>query len=142
MIKTERLRIYTASKEAMEKLIKSQTDGEMRKAYSEMLDGCLKHPEQWEWYAAWIIELNDGTFIGDLCFKGITPSGAVEIGYGISDEFQGLGYGTEAVDAAVAWALEQPAVTCVEAEIEPCNTASQRVLEKCGFVPNGVMGEV
>ena len=73
MIKTERLRIYTASKEAMEKLIKSQTDGEMRKAYSEMLDGCLKHPEQWEWYAAWIIELNDGTFIGDLCFKGITP---------------------------------------------------------------------
>ena len=46
MIKTERLRIYTASKEAMEKLIKSQTDGEMRKAYSEMLDGCLKHPEQ------------------------------------------------------------------------------------------------
>lgn len=106
MIKTERLRIYTASKEAMEKLIKSQTDGEMRKAYSEMLDGCLKHPEQWEWYAAWIIELNDGTFIGDLCFKGITPSGAVEIGYGISDEYQGLGYGTEAVDAAVAWALE------------------------------------
>lgn len=141
MIKTERLKIYTASKEAMEKMIESQTDDEMIKAYSEMLDGCLKHLKQWEWYAAWIIELEDGTLIGDLCFKGITQSGSVEIGYGISDEFQGRGYGTEAVDAAAAWALEQPSVTCVEAEIEPCNTASQRVLEKCGFVPNGVMGE-
>jgi hypothetical protein len=29
----------------------------------------------------------------------------------------------------------------VEAETEPDNTASQRVLAKCGFVPNGIIGE-
>ena len=29
----------------------------------------------------------------------------------------------------------------VEAETEPDNAASQRVLAKCGFVPNGIVGE-
>ena len=38
-----------------------------------MLEGCLKYPEQWDWYAMWMIELNDGTHIGDLCFKGLDP---------------------------------------------------------------------
>ncbi|MBR3561900.1 MAG: GNAT family N-acetyltransferase [Oscillospiraceae bacterium] len=46
-----------------------------------------------------------------------------------------------AVDAAVAWALKQAGVTRVEAETEPDNTASQRVLEKCGFLPSGTFGE-
>jgi len=47
----------------------------------------------------------------------------------------------EAVKAAVDWALMQDGVLRVEAETEPDNTASQRVLAKCGFVPNGIMGE-
>ena len=43
--------------------------------------------------------------------------------------------------AAVRWALAQLAVTRVEAETEPDNRASQRVLEKCGFLPSGTIGE-
>jgi ribosomal-protein-alanine N-acetyltransferase len=65
----------------------------------------------------------------------------VEIGYGIFEEYQGQLYATEAVGAAVNWALQQPGVTRVEAETALDNRASQRVLEKCGFLPSGTIGE-
>lgn len=124
----------------MERLIDSQTSDELKRAYTEMLEGCLKHPEQWVWYAIWVIELKDGTYIGDLSFKGIDSNGAVEIGYGILAGFEGRGYATEAVSAIVQWAAEQPEVTRIEAETEIENLASQRVLEKCGFIATGKVG--
>lgn len=141
MIETERLKIYVASRDAMEKLIELQTDEVLKAAYTEMLDGCLKHPDQWEWYAVWMIERKDGTNVGDLCFKGMGPTGAVEIGYGILEAYEGNGYATEAVAAAVRWAGQQPGVVRVEAETEPGNIASQRVLEKCGFAADGTIGK-
>lgn len=87
------------------------------------------------------MELPDGTRVGDFCFKGLGSDGMVEIGYGVAPEYQGNGYATEMTKAAAAWARRQPGVTRVEAETDPQNSASQRVLEKAGFVPNGVMGE-
>ena len=140
-IETLRLMIYTTSREEMLKIIESQTDDTLKRAYREMLQGCLDHPEQWEWYAVWIIERKDGTHVGDLSFKGLNNDGSVEIGYGIEEAHQGQGYATEAVNAAVMWALRQPDVMRVEAETEPDNHASQHVLEKCRFVPAGVVGE-
>ena len=140
-IETARLVIHTATREEMLKIIDSQTDDVLQKAYKEMLQGCLDHPEQWVWYAIWIIECKDGSHVGDLSFKGFNDDGSVEIGYGIDEAHQGQGYATEAVNAAVMWALQQPGITCVEAETEPNNKASQRVLEKCGFVPLGIDGE-
>jgi len=141
MIETKRQRIYPATREQMEAFIGSETDAELKKAYTEMLEGCLRNPDQWEWYAMWMIELRVGTHIGDLCFKGFGANGVVEIGYGILEEYQGQGYATEAVGAAVNWALQQPGVTRVEAETTLDNRASQRVLEKCGFLPSGIFGE-
>ena len=140
-LKTKRLKIYPASREQMEAFIAAEMDADLKKAYAEMLEGCLHHPGQWQWYAMWMIKLPDGTHIGDLCFKGLDANGIVEIGYGILGEYQGQGYAAEAVGAAVAWALQQPAVKRVEAETEPDNCASQRVLEKCGFLPSGTIGE-
>ena len=141
MIKNERIRIYPASQEQMEKCIDSETDEELKKAYSEMLEGCLAHHEEWDWYAMWMIEKMDGTHIGDFCFKGIGSGHNPEIGYGILDEFQGQGYATEAVKLALKWAFNHPEVVAVEAESDPDNTASQRVLEKCGFLATGAIGE-
>ena len=141
MIETKRLIIRAASQAEMVRFIEKQTDEILINAYREMLQGCLDHPEQWDWYAIWSIESKSGAYIGDLCFKGLNADGSVEIGYGISEAYQGNGYATEAVDAAVAWALRQPGVCRVEAETEPDNKVSQRVLEKCGFVPSGRVGE-
>ena len=141
MIRTERLRIYPASWKQMETMIASEQDEELKKAYTEMLEGCLRHPNQWDWYAIWMIEKTDGTHIGDLCFKGIRENGVAEIGYGILEEHQGRGYATEAVQAACRWAFRHAEVKSLEAETDAENTASQRVLAKCGFRPNGTFGE-
>ena len=139
-METDRIKIYPASREQMESSILAERDDELKKAYGEMLDGCLTHPDQWEWYAMWMIEKLDGTRIGDLCFKGLEDTNP-EIGYGILDEFQRNGYATEAVKLAVKWAFEQPKIVAVEAETDPDNVASQKVLAKCGFKPNGIIGE-
>ena len=143
IIKTQRLNIYPASVGQMERLTESAASTELKEAYREMLDGCLAHPDQWMWYAAWNIELNDGskTVVGDLCFKGIDENGTVEIGYGMNAEYEGRGFMTEAVKAVVGWASAQKGVRRIEAEVEEDNAASKRVLEKAGFVPNGKTGE-
>lgn len=141
ILETQRLILHVASRGEMVGFIETQTDAELTTAYNEMLQGSLAHPEQWEWYAIWMIELKNGTHVGDLSFKGLHPDGRAEIGYGISEGYRLKGYATEALSAAVQWALGQPGVVRVEAETEPDNAASQRVLEKCGFVPSGVLRE-
>lgn len=140
MIETQRLKIYAATEEQMEIWIAAQTIDVLKTAYTEMLDGCLAHPDQWEWYAIWMIELKDGTHIGELCFKGIDAFGSAEIGYGIADDYQGQGFATEAVNAAAAWAFRQNAVNSVTAEVDKDNIASIRVLEKSGFVLTDKIG--
>ena len=141
MKETERIRIYPASREQMERMIAAERDDDLKKAYAEMLEGSLAHPGQRDWYAMWMIEKTDGTHLGDLCFKGLGPGSNPEIGYGILEAFRGRGYAAEAVKLALEWAFSHPEVTAVEAETEPGNTASQRVLKKCGFRPDGAIGE-
>ena len=141
MTETNRLRIYPASEEQMKTFIAEQSIDVLKAAYTEMLDGALMRPGEWEWYAIWMIELKDGTHIGELCFKGVDESGSAEIGYGIAEEYQNCGYASEAVNAAVDWALKQDKICCVTAEVETENTASVRVLEKSGFEPTGETGE-
>ena len=141
MLETNRLKLYAASEEQMEAFIATQTEEVLKMAYTEMLNGALAHRDRWEWYAIWMIELKDCTHIGELCFKGIDESGSTEIGYGIADEYQDCGYATEAVTAAVSWALGQNKINCVSAEVDKENIASIRVLEKSGFKPTGRVGE-
>lgn len=141
IIETERLKIYTASQDEMTRFIDKQSDEILKAAYLEMLDGALNHPKDWQWYAIWMIELKDGTHIGEMSFKGLNEDGSVEIGYGISEKYRGCGYATEALSAIVTWALKQTGVSRVEAETEAANIASEKVLEKCGFVPSGIVGK-
>lgn len=141
VIETKRLMIHTASEDEMRSIIAKQIDTELIKAYSEMLKNCLDHRDVWHWYATWMIELKSGNHVGDLCFKGLNDDGSVEIGYGITEENQGHGYATEAVEAVVEWALKEPDVCRVVAESDSENKKSQRVLEKCGFISSGIIGE-
>lgn len=88
-----------------------------------------------------MIELRDGTPIGELCFKGVTEKGITEIGYGIAEDYRNCGYATEAVSALTDWALEQPCLMCVMAETEESNVASQKVLSNAGFKLTEEYGE-
>lgn len=140
-IETKRLRIYPAGKEQMEAFIAAEQEPELQAAYREMLEGCLRHSGQWEWYAVWMVESKDGEHLGDLCFKGLNPDGTAEIGYGILEAYRGQGYAAEAVRAALDWAFGHPEVRAVEAETEAENKPSQRVLAKCAFTASGKIGE-
>ena len=48
MIETNRLKIYAASQENMEAFIEAQTVEILKSAYTEMLNGCLANPYQWD----------------------------------------------------------------------------------------------
>ena len=61
----------------------------------------------------------------------------LKTGYGILPHQEGKGYTTEAVQAMTQWAFYNSDVVFIEAETEPENRASQSILEKCGFVPDG-----
>lgn len=136
--RTERLCITPRSIEEMCVLRGSENDGEMKKAYEEMIAEMRKLPGREEWGAEWRIALADGTTVGGIGFKGPPDKdGLVEVGYGIDEAHQRKGYATEAVKGVVQWALEQSGVKCVTAQTEPDNEISQRVLLNCGFARDG-----
>jgi len=57
-----------------------------------------------------------------------------EIGYMSLPEYNGKGYITEAIKAVVEYGFEQMNLHSIEAVIDPGNTASEKVLQKNGFV--------
>lgn len=141
-IKTKRMTLRPMSDAEIEALIERTPSDELRAAYGEMLSGGKSDPENRVWYAPWSMMLKDTQeYVGDLGFKGPVKNHAVEIGYGVLPEYEGQGYTTEAVQAMTQWAFQQKDVVFVEAETDPENKASQRVLEKCGFSPDGTTGE-
>jgi RimJ/RimL family protein N-acetyltransferase len=78
----------------------------------------------------------DGTKIGLIChFK---DRGDVSIGYMLVADERGKGYGTEAVQLIVDYVFLKRDTVRIQAETHPDNKASQRVLEKAGFVKEGV----
>lgn len=138
VVKTKRLVICPMSDDEIKNLSDTAENDDLRAAYQEMLTGCKEHPENRVWYAPWSIRLkSDGTYVGDLGFKGPAKGHAVEIGYGILQRYEKNGYTTEAVKAMAKWAFRNQDILFLEAETEPGNHASQRVLEKCGFIPDG-----
>lgn len=64
---------------------------------------------------------------------------AYEIGYGICPSYQGKGYATEAVRAAVDYCFEELGAQMVTAKAITRNLPSRRVLEKTGFIWEGTL---
>lgn len=141
-IETARLCLTLATDEEMECAIEAEADAELKKAYGEMLHGAQEHPEMRELYAMWFIKSKEepDIVIGDMCFKGLSKDGMVEIGYGVYPTYQNHGYATEAVMALVDWVIKREGVKSVTAEAEEDNAASLRILDKCGFVADGTHG--
>jgi RimJ/RimL family protein N-acetyltransferase len=77
------------------------------------------------------------TAVGQLGTKGAPDQNrSIEIGYGFNPSVWGRGYTTEAVEALVTHLLGS-GISTVRAETATTNLASQRVLEKNGFVRTG-----
>jgi RimJ/RimL family protein N-acetyltransferase len=72
--------------------------------------------------------------IGSVIFHGRPDDdGVAEVGYGVEERSQSLGFATEGTRACVAWALAQPGVRAVTATTFPWHRASLRVIEKLGM---------
>lgn len=72
--------------------------------------------------------------IGNIGFKGKPDeTGTIEIGYSIIEEYQQMGFASEAVSAMVDWAFTRPKVERVIAETLENGFPSQKVLRNNSF---------
>lgn len=69
--------------------------------------------------------------VGSIGCFGPPVDGETEIGYGLVEEVRGQGLATEAVQALIAETRETG--VRLRASVAPDNSASLRVLAKCGF---------
>lgn len=141
-IVTGRLEIVPMSSAELQQLVEQYKDSApaLSQAYQEMLDNCIRQPTLQLWYAPWKLCRGEDV-VGYAGFQGLRKDGHTEIGYGIEEAYCGRGYATESVQALCRWAFATGQVTAVEAETEPDNLASQKVLQKSGFFATGKTGE-
>jgi ribosomal-protein-alanine N-acetyltransferase len=64
-----------------------------------------------------------------------------EIGYALSSALWGRGHATEMVRTAIAFAFDSIGLSRLEADIDPRNVASCRLVERVGFVREGLLRE-
>jgi [ribosomal protein S5]-alanine N-acetyltransferase len=78
----------------------------------------------------------DDVVVGEIGGAFVEP-GTVEIGYAIVESVWGRGHATDAVQALLALAGSDPAISTVVAHTPMDRPASGRVLEKAGFSQAG-----
>ena len=93
---------------------------------------------------AWRIRLimlrENRVVIGSVNLKGLPrENGDVEIGWGVSPEYQKQGIATEAARAVIEWVFSQEGVKRVTATIPEDNVVSIRVAEHLGMKPSEEM---
>lgn len=62
-----------------------------------------------------------------------------ELGYVLSRKYWNNGFATQAIKLAIQTGFEELGVERIEALVDPINTGSQRVLEKNGFIKEGLL---
>lgn len=93
-------------------------------------------PADLSWSPRHVVRAFDGLVVGSIGFFGPPSAGPdgvpeVEIGYGLVADARGRGVATEAIGGLLAH-TDRLGVR-VRASVAPDNTASVRVLAKCGF---------
>lgn len=101
----------------------------------EILRKTMKKLNEPTGYEVWMIVRKDNRIIiGDVGFKGEpNEKGEIEIGYGIIYDERKKGFGFEATDPLIKWALSQEKVKTVKADCLVENIGSIRILEKIGM---------
>jgi [ribosomal protein S5]-alanine N-acetyltransferase len=119
----------------------------VERAFYASLEAIRSDPGRRLWGDRVMIARDKRRVVGSVIFHGAPDEdGSVEVAYGVEEDSQGCGFGTEATRASVEWALGQPEVRVVRAATPPWHIASQKVLERCGLVRVGTrdspLGEV
>lgn len=80
-----------------------------------------------------IVRKDDGMLVGDMGILAGTEGFQAELGFTVSPDFQGKGYGTEAVEAILAHLFENRGLHRAYGSVDPNNLPSIRLMERLGF---------
>jgi RimJ/RimL family protein N-acetyltransferase len=84
----------------------------------------------------------DGRIIGTCTLLRLAAAhGRGEIGFAVGKGYWGRGYGTAAVSALIHFAFGELALHRLEADVDPRNERSLRLLERLGFTREGYLRE-
>jgi len=81
-----------------------------------------------------IVEKLSNSFVGYFGFWRMIPEHCrAEIGYALKPEYWGKGYMYETINRMVRFGFDEMKLHSIEANVNPANEKSKRVLEKIGF---------
>lgn len=91
----------------------------------------------------WGIALrNSDLLIGSTALFALQrEQGRAEIGYSLGSQYQGMGLGQEALRAVLGFAFDTLDLRRIEADIDPRNLPSMKLVERLGFVREGLLRE-
>jgi ribosomal-protein-alanine N-acetyltransferase len=102
------------------------------KQFIEMINGGINRDE---WIYWGITENGNDTLIGTFCIWHISKENSrAEVGYALHPDHQGKGIMNEAMDVALDYGFNVMQLHSIEANVDPGNIASIKLLEKKGFV--------
>lgn len=151
-IATERLNLGEIKQEDAESIYKLLSNPEVIKYDTFELFTNIKQAEDMvKWFndefkqkraIFWGISLKNNPDIIGFCKCEIEiPKVRADFGYDLSPEYWNMGIMTEALSAILKLAFNSIGVNRIEATVSTENKASIRVLEKLGFVKEGILRE-
>ena len=109
-----------------------QADAYLRRALGEMAEGRVM---PWA-----IANLDDDKLVGTLTlFAMDAVQGRAEVGYSLDPKLHGQGMASEALRLGLSHAFDTLRLRRVEADVDPRNVASCRLLERLGFRLEGLL---
>jgi len=85
-------------------------------------------------HGRWAVHVKPGhEFIGWCGLKNRPERNEIDLGYRFIKSSWGKGYATEAAFACIRYGFEKLQLLCITGRAMPANTASLKVLEKCGM---------
>ncbi|KTD43105.1 GNAT family N-acetyltransferase [Legionella parisiensis] len=102
------------------------------KDIKDYIDECLVDYQEKRLPCFVIFKLSNDEFVGESYFNQL-ESGEIKVGYLLHQKFWHKGYATEILKALLRWARENIETKYIIAYADRKNTASFRVMQKCGM---------
>ena len=151
ILETERLTLRRVTQEDASDLLAYLSDVDVMKYYGlESFKSINDALDEISWYNSifekgtgirWGITLKGQEKIIGSCgfFNRVAQHYRAELGFELSKEHWGKGIASEAIKTVICYGFEQMNLQRIEALIEPPNIPSQKVVERQGFIREGLL---
>lgn len=102
------------------------------------LDKAVAYEAEHGFYRWAAIERASGEIVGSCGFAHLYGGPEIELGYLYARQHWGRGFATEAAAACLRYGFKEMGLKQIAAIADPQNLASRRVLEKIGFIYQGL----